>query len=517
MRSRRAVRSTSVSTILLAGFLLSSCAGLYVRDAGAPPEPSPTHTLTAWPYQEYWTGIIFNGEKIGFTHLVLVPPRAPGGEYELRSEARLAFHFLGFGKRVMLKARDWVAEDLKLKRFAYIYDLDGHVMRISGKVDGSRLHVELESGGTITKEVTELARALYPTSAIPLYPALHGLHVGEQYDYDVYDAQRQEVLGVAQAIDAYQESELFDGKAFQVSTSMAGQSTTTWINDSGEPVLEVAWGGILISTLESELIAKSYLVEATVNKRDVLIDYSLVPVNVTLQRPREIATMRLVMRGLPDSFNLPSDELQQCARPGPAVECLIQRDVPDSAGKTPPVPGRDLEPYLRSTITVRSDEARIGRTAQEVAAGSTNDVERVARLVGWIQANVEQEPVDVFSSVEVYEGRRAECQGLTWLYASFARSVGIPTRVANGLVYSGEFDGFLYHTWAESYLDDRWLPVDPTFGQVGVDATHIKLLYGERSADLMPLVDIIGKIEVDVLSSRGARSSPISGEDRAIE
>ncbi len=45
-----------------------------------------------------------------------------------------------------------------------------------------------------------------------------------------------------------------------------------------------------------------------------------------------------------------------------------------------------------------------------------------------------------------------------------------------------------------------WLPVDPTFGQVGVDATHLKLLEGESTAELMPLVDIVGRIKAKILA-----------------
>ncbi len=39
-----------------------------------------------------------------------------------------------------------------------------------------------------------------------------------------------------------------------------------------------------------------------------------------------------------------------------------------------------------------------------------------------------------------------------------------------------------------------------TFGQVGVDATHIKLIEGESSAELMPLVDVVGRIKARVIS-----------------
>jgi transglutaminase-like putative cysteine protease len=164
----------------------------------------------------------------------------------------------------------------------------------------------------------------------------------------------------------------------------------------------------------------------------------------------------------------------------------------------------DLSPYLNPTATIDSQDPKIQKTAKDIVGTSTEPVSQIRRLIEWIQEHVEQVPVDVFASLQVLEGRKAECQGLTWLYTAFARSLGIPTRVTNGLVYSQELEGFLYHTWAESYVGAGWLPVDPTFSQIGVDATHIKLLDGDRLADLLPLVDIVGKIRMEILSYRSS-------------
>jgi hypothetical protein len=72
--------------------------------------------------------------------------------------------------------------------------------------------------------------------------------------------------------------------------------------------------------------------------------------------------------------------------------------------------------------------------------------------------------------------------------------------VVNGLVYSRELDGFLYHTWAESRIDGRWQAVDPTFGQVRADATHIKLVEGETLADLDPMLSVMGRVRARVLA-----------------
>ena len=62
---------------------LGGCAGMYFRDAG--PAPVIRHELARLPYSEYWTGIVFNGEKIGFAHFDI--RSAGAGNYEIRSEA----------------------------------------------------------------------------------------------------------------------------------------------------------------------------------------------------------------------------------------------------------------------------------------------------------------------------------------------------------------------------------------------------------------------------------------------
>ncbi len=489
--------------LLLCLLPTAGCARWYFREAPAPPQPPPRYSLQAWPYREYWTGVIFNGEKIGLTHLALVPPGKAGGRFELRSEALLAFHFLGLSKRVTLKSRDWVSDDLRLERFAHEYDLDGSILKLSGKVEQGRLLVEREAGGQTSRETVPLAEALYPTSALALYPALTGLEVGKQYAYQVYDGQRQQLALVSQSIEAYQESDLYAGRAFQIVTTMDGQEATTWLNERGEPVLEMAWHGLLISTLEGEQQAKAYLAQASLNKRDVLVEFSRVRTTVPLPHPRKVRTLRVALQGLPETFAMPSDRLQQCGRDQQKVEtieCLISSVEPPATGLLPDTPQTELTPYLQPTAAIDSQHQLIRSTAQDIVGAGSDQVAQIRSLVDWLQREIAQQPVDVFSSLDVLKGRKAECQGLTLLYAAFARSRGIPTKVTNGLVYSQELGGFLYHTWAESYVNGGWLPVDPTFGQIGVDATHIKLLEGERPADLMPLVDIVGKVRIEVLS-----------------
>lgn len=484
---------------MLAGLAAAGCERMYFREVAAP-GPPVRYALAAWPSPEIWTGVVFNGEKIGLTHLTIAPADDPAGRFELRSEALLAFQFLGFHKRVTLRARDWVTEELRLERFDYDYDLDGNRMRLKGVVRGGQLVVEREVAGRITRDTWPLVEDVYPTSAIGLYPSWQGLAVGRQYRYVVFDGQRQALVTVSQTIKAYEESDLYEGRAYRVETELGGQRSTLWINDRAEPVLERAWHGLLFSTLETERRAKGYLARASVNKRDVLVEFSRIRANRSLPEPRAVTAMEVVLQALPASLIVPSDAWQVCLRAEDGARCSVRRADAEATKGSAAEGGEPSSVYLDPSPVVDIEDPNVRALAQEIAGEATEPLARIERLVRWIQEHIAQVPADVFSSAEVLRTRKAECQGLTWLYAAVARSLRIPTRVVNGLVYSKDLDGFLYHTWAESHLGAGWLPVDPTFGQVGADATHIKLIEGERPADLLPLADLVGRIQVTILA-----------------
>jgi transglutaminase-like putative cysteine protease len=124
------------------------------------------------------------------------------------------------------------------------------------------------------------------------------------------------------------------------------------------------------------------------------------------------------------------------------------------------------------------------------------------RLVRYVNALLEKTPtVSLPSAVEVLRTRVGDCNEHTALYVAMARALGIPARIAVGLVYLR--GGFYYHAWPEVYIaEDRtrglWLPVDPTLDQFPADATHLRLARGglDKQAAILPA---IGKARMRIL------------------
>ena len=136
-------------------------------------------------------------------------------------------------------------------------------------------------------------------------------------------------------------------------------------------------------------------------------------------------------------------------------------------------------------------------TAAEIVGEVTDPWSRAMAIYEWVYANIEKEStVSIPSALEVLQNRRGDCNEHTILFAALARSVGIPTRVALGVVWSDRLDGFYYHAWPEVHVG-RWIWMDPTLGQPIADATHVKLLTG--GIDKWPeLISFLGRLQIEV-------------------
>jgi hypothetical protein len=308
----------------------------------------------------------------------------------------------------------------------------------------------------------------------------------------MFDPETQQLANVSQRVTGPETDSRFQGRAFRVETRGTGSSTFTWIRPEGLPVLEISEDMPLVGTLSDENAARRFLDDATVSRKETLLDYSRL--RVATPPPRDAPRLRIRLDGVPAGVPIPTDARQRCVRKASTVTCDILHLEPDQAlSKTPPT-AHDLE----ASPAVNSTNADIVRLARDITKYAPTPDHQAEVFVNWIRRNVAAEAVDAFSALDVLKTRRAECQGHTYLYAALARAVGIPTRVVNGIVYSDADNGFLFHTWAESRLEDGWVGIDPTFGQIGVDATHLKLVEGENIADLAPLAALMGHLRLDL-------------------
>ena len=114
--------------------------------------------------------------------------------------------------------------------------------------------------------------------------------------------------------------------------------------------------------------------------------------------------------------------------------------------------------------------------------GVEGDRNRAERLTRYVNGLLDKKPtVSLPSAREVLRTKVGDCNEHTALFVAMARSIGMPARIAVGLVFM--HGAFYYHAWPEVYITERsgrglWLPVDPTLNQFPADATHLRLARG---------------------------------------
>jgi hypothetical protein len=92
--------------------------------------------------------------------------------------------------------------------------------------------------------------------------------------------------------------------------------------------------------------------------------------------------------------------------------------------------------------------------------------------------------------------------------AAMCRAVGIPSRVAFGLVYDPDNPGFGGHLWAEVFLEGHWETCDPTGVVPILNAAHIKVadysLKGVLNPDELTAVRRVfaGRMKVEIVEQK---------------
>ncbi|MFH0973670.1 MAG: transglutaminase-like domain-containing protein [Candidatus Micrarchaeota archaeon] len=157
-----------------------------------------------------------------------------------------------------------------------------------------------------------------------------------------------------------------------------------------------------------------------------------------------------------------------------------------------PLAQGETEKYLQATELTEATSA-VKATAASVAGTAVDDYEAVTLLTEWVRNNVDYDASYWKKEIQaerVLAEKRGVCNQFATLLIALLRSRGIPARFTAGLVYSGESWGA--HAWVEAGIAGNgadgsrsWLPVDPTFGEVGVlDAGHLKFGHGLNQRDI---------------------------------
>ena len=462
----------------------------YVRTSG-----SLATDLARYGTSAQWHGVYYRGEKLGFTVSQTVPSHDESntGGFELQEDGQLQMSLLGATTAAKIRTTAEVDRAFMLKSFEFSLDPGTGPTKVTGQIRGTHITIAvITAAGTQTEE-RDLPEPPMLSLNLSRRLADGGLKPGMRHQWNVFDPATLRNAPVT--VDIGRRELVRAGNtsipAFRVEMEFAGLHITSWVTDTGELVREESPMG-LISVREPADTAKAMAVPGRI-RADLLAAAAVVP--ETRQRiddPRDVRRLRLRLDGA-DLSGLDLQGVGQTAS-GNVVEL---RDSSEITGPVDP----DAKQYLLPEPFIESDAPEIRAEAEATVRQVTGSRARAEALTRRVNAMLEKKPtVSLPSAREVLRTKIGDCNEHTVLYVALARAVGIPARIAVGLVLV--HGAFYYHAWAEAYIEEGsrgyWLPVDPTFNQFPADTTHLRLAHGglEKQVSIIPL---IGRLKIAVL------------------
>lgn len=171
----------------------------------------------------------------------------------------------------------------------------------------------------------------------------------------------------------------------------------------------------------------------------------------------------------------------------------------------------DLKPFLSPSVYLDIDDFLIQKLAKKGKGKARTQREIAKKLTQFVNRYVSGKNYGVgfATASEVARNKEGDCTEHSMLLAALGRVLGIPTRVATGLVYADEFEGkkdvLVYHMWTQFYLDDQWVNLDAALGLVKCPADRITLTVDSMHEDTMdsviPVMELINNLKVTVQHS----------------
>ena len=438
----------------------------------------------------------------------------------LEDDLRLRVRALGSDAPAFAHTTVKLGERLELERFEFSLKSDFGQYRVEAEQRGdSTLDIRLNAGGDEQTMTLETDGPILLPQVMPLHFALgEQPEPGDRYSYEVFDPSVMdyqtvtvEVLGQKTLI--YPDSVEFDEASakwvtvtadtvdtWHVSQTFGGVEIETWLDPDGLAVRATSPLGYTLDRTAFEIAWHEYR-QASEGEgplaRDTgtdIIENTAISLGADLRLGDRVTGLAVRLLNV-DLAGFDLDGARQTLR---GDTLFIRTEEPRaSMSYTLPASADDWREQLAATPLIQANDSKVRELAERVVGDTRDPGQAARRLSRWIYENLEKEvTLSVPSAVQVLDARRGDCNEHTVLYVAMARSIGLPTRTAAGLVYVR--GSFYYHAWPEVWLDG-WVPVDPTLGQFPADASHLRFVIGGLARQV-ELVRLIGMLDLDVVS-----------------
>lgn len=472
--------------VMIALFLRREGILPYLSAAHRPLSPRIMHPT------DTWMGIFFGGAQIGFVNTNTTPDSRDGKiGTALSVTAKIHLTLLSSPTEIYLAGSAWIPQDSGIAQFDFKVRSSDHTMSVAATVEDGILNAEIHTAGEVIPLKFPVGKDLLLSGAMGTTTLnVPDLKKDEEVFIDTFDPMTFS-MGKTRIKCVGEETLDVTGQQIPtkiLTTTLNGLTSKVWIAANEEVVqAETPFGFSLRKVRPQEAFFRTEAQEP----QDLL---NVIGVQPTGQKPFRGATrMTIRLTGIVPENYPPVDTTQT------AAENVYTITMAQAPAEQEVKPGDEQAEYLKADAFAQADHPKIQQVADNAAGSETGRWTRALAIYQWVYDTIEKTVVfSIPSALEVLETLEGDCNEHTILYTALARAAGVPTRIAIGLTWSDELNGFYYHAWPEVYAG-QWIWMDPTLGQPIADATHIKLFNG--SIETWPqLIPFLGQLKIEVIA-----------------
>jgi hypothetical protein len=273
------------------------------------------------------------------------------------------------------------------------------------------------------------------------------------------------------------------------------------LRDEGIPIRGTL-GGLFVIRAEEEETAKR-MTGPSVD----LLAATAVPAKGRLGDPERVERLDLKITGAA-GFAFPQSHRQQVKEASGTIVLSLRRDFRVNTGA--PLKPEAKAKYVAAAVAMPISDPEVIKIRDKVLGPERDPLKAADQLRRWVFTSLRKSmAANSDSALDVLKTRAGDCTEHALLFTCLARSAGIPSRVVGGVVYApGDRPMFAWHAWAEIHDGRQWVTVDPTWNQLYVDATHVKLSEG---LDNFAWVNLLGRMKFAIIRSQ-SRKKQVVGE-----
>jgi hypothetical protein len=207
---------------------------------------------------------------------------------------------------------------------------------------------------------------------------------------------------------------------------------------------------------------------------------------------------------------LPNTDTQKVEQIDPNHFRVTVQPIAATQGIPYPYQGSDSEmkKYIAPAEYLQSADGKIQDLVKYAVTDSNDAAKAAFEIENFVNGYITRKDLSVgyASAAEVAQTRQGDCSEHAALAAAMCRAAGIPSRVVCGIVYADAIGSkknvFGGHMWAEAYIGQTWIPLDPTRAPNGFSSGHIALAFGNgEPKDFFSMVNTLGCFSIEKITT----------------